>query len=339
MRRYVKRTILTLTAAACIAGGSGSALAAQQLDIIPINAPVINDVMPQTKLDLMRIYGTATSIENGRIVLENNNENADFSKIVLNISENTLILDAVSGMPTSIDDIRDNEFLYAYISPAVTKSLPPIANPEVILTSIPADFAVPSYVEIDRVEQGETGSVIVHTNEDKSYTVTDETELFPYLTFNLINKNDLMPGTKLLVWQQTAMAEGTVEAASAPAKMMVFPYSYSGYVELNQDGISINGTALELEEGEQPYADNGRLMVPFRKTVEALGYEIKWDNDTRGIQVVKGDTKLYSFTARGTEVSQGEDTYTLHEAAALSNGVSFIALEDLIYLNDAKLAK
>jgi len=339
MRRYVKHTILTLTAAACIAGGSGSALAAQQLEIVPIHASVINDIMPQTKLDLMRIYGTATSIENGRIVLENSNENADFSKIVLNISDNTLILDAVSGMPKSIDDIRDYEFLYAYISPAVTKSLPPIANPEVILASIPADFAVPSYVEIDRVEQGEAGSVIVHTNEDKSYTVTDDTELFPYMTDNLINKHDLKPGAKLLVWQQSAMAEGTQETASATVKMMVFPYAYSGYITLNQEGLSINGTTLELKEGEQPYAENGRLMVPFRKTVEALGYEIKWDNETRGIQVVKGDTKLYSFTARGTEVLQGEDTYTLHEAAALSNGVSFIAIEDLIYLNGAKLEK
>lgn len=313
-------------------------MASQSHEIVPISS-VLYEIMPQKQLDLHRIYGTATIIEDGRIFLENNNADAAFNQVVLNVSENTMILDAVSGLPKSIKDIRENEMLYAYISPVMTMSLPPITNPELILTSIPADFAVPSYEEIDRVEQGEEGSVVVHTNNDKTYTVTDDTVLFPYLTRNIVTKHSLNPGTKLLVWQQPAIDTGDQEAAPTSTKMMVFPYSYSAYAEASLHNVVINGEALELVEGEQPYVENGRLMIPFRKFVEALGFQIEWDPASSGIRVVNGDVELYSFTAGGTEVVQGEFTHTLREAATVLNGVSFMAIEDLIHLNNVKLAQ
>ncbi|MBH5318430.1 copper amine oxidase N-terminal domain-containing protein [Paenibacillus sp. GSMTC-2017] len=333
MKKYMKRTLCTLTVVACLSGGA-SVFAANSPEIVPINAPLY-EIMQQNKLDSFRIYGNATSIEKGRIVLENNNENTEFPKVVLQISEQTLILDAVTGLPKSIDDIRENETVYAYVGPAMTMSLPPITSAEVLLTGIPADFAVPTFEEIDSVEQGENGTVKVKTNRDVTHTITDETELTPYLTKNIITKHHLVPGTKMLVWKSSTLTEVSAEST----KMMVFPYSYEGYVKPSLDGVSINGEALKLADNEKPYLANGRLMLPFRQFVEALGYNIKWDGETNGIKVMDGDKELYSFTARGTELVQGEDKHTLFEAAAVKNGVTFMSADDLIHFNGAKLAE
>ncbi|MCU6712115.1 copper amine oxidase N-terminal domain-containing protein [Paenibacillus sp. J5C_2022] len=362
MKKYMKRSVVTLTAVACIAGGA-SAMAANGPVAVPISAPVeavpisapveavpisapLYEIIQQNMLESLRIYGTATSIEEGRIMLENNNENAEFDKIVVSVGEDTLILDAVTGLPMSIDDIRENETLYAYVGPAMTMSLPPISGAELVLANIPADFKVPEFAEIDRVEEGEDGSVIVHTNRDTTYTVTDDTKLFPYLTKNIVTKHHLIPGTKLLVWEPAVMGEqaegeaGEQEEAAA-LKMMVFAYGYSGTAEVGLDGLTIRGEAQELSEDEQPYVENGRLMLPFRQFVEALGYEIQWDEETSGITVLNGDRELYSFTARGTEVKVGdeEETRVLFEAAAVANGVSFMSADDLLFLNNVKLVE
>ncbi|MFD0960739.1 stalk domain-containing protein [Paenibacillus chungangensis] len=361
MKKYMKRSIVTLTAVSCIAGGA-SAMAANvvavpisaPIEAVPISAPVeavpinapLYEIAQQKMLESLRIYGTATSIEEGRIMLENNNENAEFDKIVVNVGEDTLILDAVTGLPMSIDDIRENETVYAYVGPAMTMSLPPMSGAELVLANIPADFRVPAYEEIDRVEEGEDGSVIVHTNRDTTYTVTDDTELFPYLTRNIVTKHHLIPGTKLLVWEPAVMgeqAEGEAgeQEEAASLKMMVFAYGYSGTAEVGLDGMTIKGEALELSEDEQPYVENGHLMLPFRQFVEALGYEIEWNEETRGITVLNGEKELYSFTARGTEVKLGneEETRTLFEAAAVENGVSFMTADDLLFLNNVKLVE
>ncbi|REK77652.1 copper amine oxidase N-terminal domain-containing protein [Paenibacillus paeoniae] len=343
MKKYVKNTICALTAVACLTGGA-SAFANQEPQIVPISAPIVPistpayEIMQQKWMDSISVYGTVTFLEDGRIMLENNNENAKFDKIILNVSEDTLILDAVSGLPKSVKDIRENEIIYAYVGPAMTMSLPPMTNAELLLTSIPADFAVPTYEEIDSVKHEENGSVTVHTNRDGKYIVTDDTVLFPYLTKNIVTKHDLVPGAKLLVWKQSVKAEGAEEAAES-VKMMVFPYSYNGFVQAGLEDVAVNGEALELADGEQPYVANGRLMLPFRQVVEALGYTIEWKAETNSIKVLKGDQEQYAFTARGKEVTKGEEPYELLEAAALKNGVTFMAADDLLLLSGAKLVE
>lgn len=344
MKRYVKHTICALTAVACLTGGASAFASEAPQQIVPISAPIVPisapayEIMQQKWMDSIIVYGTATFLEDGRIMLENNNDNAQFDKIILNVSEDTLILDAVSGLPKSIKDIRENEIIYAYVGPAMTMSLPPMTHAELLLTSIPADFAVPTYEEIDNVKQEENGNVVVHTNRDATYTVTDDTELFPYLTKNIVTKHNLKPGTKLLVWKQIVQGEGAEEAAES-TKMMVFSYSYNGYVQAGLENLYVNDEKLELAASEQPYVANGRLMLPFRQVAEALGYTLEWNAETSSIKVLKGDQEQYSFAARGTEVLKGEDTYTLTEAAALKNGVTFMAADDLLLLSGAKLVE
>ncbi|MDQ6419399.1 copper amine oxidase N-terminal domain-containing protein [Paenibacillus sp. LHD-117] len=359
MKTTMKKAFVTLTAVSCLACGASLA-AAQPLEIVPISAPITGEIIPisapingevvpisapnyviahQNKLAPVRVYGQAASIEENRITLENNNENAEFPSIVLNIGENTRILDAVDGLPIALEDIRENETLYAYVGPAMTMSLPPISNAELIIAGIPADFAVPSYAEVESVKKGADGSVVLKTNQDSEVTVTKETTLLPFLTKNIITVDMLRPGSKVLVWEQAPAADGE-QASPAARKVVAFPYEYAGYVEADLDGIAVNGEALVLSEAEATYAKDGQLMLPLRKLAEALGYEIKWDAKTSGIEVLSGDSVLYSFTARGSEVTTADgETRDLLAASVVKGGVTFLAADDLIELNGVKIVK
>lgn len=361
MKTTMKKAFVTLTAVSCLACGASLA-SAQPVQIIPISAPIQGEVVPisapigeeivpisapayeiaqQHKLASIRVYGQAAQIEENRITLENEDENAEFPSIVLNISEDTRILNAVDGLPVKLADIRENETVYAYVGPAMTKSLPPISNAELILVGIPADFAVPTYAEVESVEKNEAGQVVVNTNREESFVVGEDTAIFPFLTKNIVTVDDIRPGTKLLAWPQ-AMLDGSKPVADGKlaTKIMLFAYDYKGFAEVGLDKLAINGEAIAIAESEQPYVQNGQLMLPFRKFVEALGLEIKWDGESRNITVLNGDATEYSFKAGASQVDNGgEEPYELREASSVKDGVTFVAADDLFELNGVKYVK
>jgi hypothetical protein len=361
MKTSMKKAFVTITAVSCLACGASLA-SAQPMQIMPISAPIQGEVVPisapiggevvpisapayeiaqQHKLSSIRVYGQAAQIEENRITLENGGENAEFPSIVINISEDTRILNAVDGMPVKLADIRENESVYAYVGPAMTKSLPPITNAELILVGIPADFAVPSYVEVESVETGESGQVVVNTNRDESFVVGKDTSIFPFLTKNIVTVDDIRPGTKLLAWPQATLdGSKPAEDGKLATKVMLFAYDYKGFAGVGLDKLTINGESIELGASEQPYVQNGQLMLPFRKFVEAIGLEINWDGESRSITVLNGDTSVYSFKAGGSEVENGgEEPQELREASFVKDGVTFVAADDLFELNGVKYVK
>lgn len=358
MKTTMKKAFVTLTAVSCLTCG-GSLAAAQPItavpisapiegEIIPISAPINGDILPisatdyviaqQNKLAPIQVNGQAASIEGNRITLENSNEDAQFPAIILNIGENTRILNAVDGLPMKLEDISENDTLYAYVGPTMTLSLPPIAGAELILAGIPADFAVPSYAEIESIEKGEEGRVVLKTSQEEDVILAEDTQLLPFLTKNIITVDHLKPGTKVLVWNEAAAEDG--EETAAASKVVAFPYEYVGYVQADLSGITVSGEKLELSESEAPYVNEGQLMLPLRKLAEALGYEIKWNPETSGIEVLSGDSVLYSLTARGSEVTPaGGEARDLTAASVVANGVTFLSADDLIELNNVKILK
>lgn len=361
MKSTMKKAFVTLTAVSCLACGASFA-SAQPLQIMPISAPIQGEVVPisapiggefvpisapayevaqQYRLPSIRVYGQAAHIDENRITLENENEDAEFPSIVLNIGEDTRILNAVDGMPAKLSDVRENEMVYAYAGPAMTRSLPPISNAELILVGIPADFAVPTYAEVEGVEKNEAGQTVVSTNREESFVVSEDTAISPFLTKNIVTVDDIRPGTKLLAWPQATLDGSKPAADGMPAaKMMLFAYDYKGYAEVGLDRLAINGEAIQLGENERPYVQNDRLMLPFRKFVETAGFEIKWDGESRNITVLNGDTEAYSFTAGSSQVENGgEEPYGLREASYVKDGVTFVAADDLYELNGMKYVK
>lgn len=154
------------------------------------------------KMEAVRIYGPVTHMEDGRLSIDNRSGVSAEGEIILNISqESTLILDAVSGTPLTLEDIQDGETIYAYIGPAMTMSLPPMTNAAIIFANIPADFKVPDYVEADSVITDAGSSQTVLTASDGTeYILAEDCDIFPYLTRNIVTLDDLTQGKKVVVW-------------------------------------------------------------------------------------------------------------------------------------------
>ena len=180
-------------------------------------------------------------------------------------TEGVAILDAVSGEQVDAKSIKDGSTVYAWLGAqtAVAMSLPPQVTPELLLVNVPADYKVPQYDVIVRSD-GLTGLGIpnrsgmsVTLSDGTVYQVWQDAQVKPYLTRNRVTYQDLLPGTRVLVW---------ADDKGQASKIIVFPYEYKGSVSLDGYGrLYVSGVAVvEPSALRRPYGDE-RLYVPIRK--------------------------------------------------------------------------
>lgn len=183
-------------------------LIAMALCMIPLGSVEIAAQTPMIMTEednAVMVYGTP-SIEENQIFLKNSNEAATYSEIILNITDTTRILDAVTLEEKTLADINEKEIIYAYTSPVMTRSLPPISNAEYILINIPADFGIPSYENIqENLNVGKANGTIEVLNDERVYitnkdpngigdiilNVSSKTKIYDVQNKNLINVNDI----------------------------------------------------------------------------------------------------------------------------------------------------
>jgi len=162
----------------------------------------VEDMNGQDALQSLRIYGPVTKQEDGRLSIDNQSDMSISGEIILNVSEEyTYILDAVTGLPLKEEVIKDGDTIYVYIGPAMTMSLPPMTNADVIFANIPADAKVPDYIEVQSlVTDAATSKSVLTAADGTEYTVESDCNIFPYLTRNIVTLDDLTQGRKCVVW-------------------------------------------------------------------------------------------------------------------------------------------
>ena len=314
----------------------------EKTNTIIINGePVV--VYALNSLGLVMQYGTVTVAGEGdeaRVVLMGVNDDGEqYAKIILNRNDNTLIINAVTGMPVAFEDIKEDEVAYAYVSPVMALSMPPQAMAEVILVGIPADYAVPSYVEIETVTVNDDATVTVVTSDGKTVVITEETALSPYLTRQVVTAEMLRPGQKLLVWFETDVRNNTVTTTAN--KVIAFNFSYQGSIFIDADGVVyLNGEAVRFDRMAMPYVDGETYMLPFRKMVESIGYTVTWDDETKSVTVSRDDEVVYSFAAGDGIVTMADGT----ERVLTKNfdgdaGVIFASVDDIVFLHNMKFVR
>lgn len=145
------------------------------------------------------VYGTIHR-EGERILLTGVNGDTNLDELVLNISEETRILDAVNGFPVAEESLAEGEVVYAYISQAMALSLPPQSHASLILCQIPADFGAPLFETAFRLTALDASSFLLTTVRGNEYIIDGSTVLLPYLTRNMVTAADLTAGRTFLVW-------------------------------------------------------------------------------------------------------------------------------------------
>ena len=109
---------------------------------------------------------------------------------------------------------------------------------------------------------------------------------------------------------------------------------YDTFGKLIEKNIIINDETLK----DSPTVVNGNLMVPLRETLETLGYEVKWNNDTRSVDIQKSN--------QWTAVKINENRYfknrmahqPLSHAPVIIDGSTYIPVEFLNVILDLGLS-
>ena len=194
---------------------------------------------PQT----VKFYGTVTrpeGSEGDQLLMNAAIEGVEGQQeVILNISEETLILDAVDGLPIKLEDIKDGDMVYSYMSPAMTASLPPQSFAYMILANIPADYRVPALEEVKKLTVNEDGSAVVEAVSGTVYQVPADCELLPYLTRNMVAVQDLTEGVNFLVWSELG-EDGKEETAS---KIVIFQKGQLAFDALEETEAEAADTA------------------------------------------------------------------------------------------------
>ncbi|NEW08303.1 DUF4163 domain-containing protein [Paenibacillus sp. SYP-B3998] len=104
---------------------------------------------------------------------------------------------------------------------------------------------------------------------------------------------------------------------SLPANLIVKPKP--------ADSTQANPTVkLELQAADSFNNTDGIAMVPFRQVAEALGYKVKWNQDTRSAELNKG--------TQWTSVTVGKDAYFFARMAPVALGAAPVIQNETLYV-------
>lgn len=243
-----------------------------------------------------------------------------------------MILDAVSGESVDAKSIKGGSTVYAWLGAqtAMTMSLPPQVTPELLLVNIPADFKVPQYdiiVRANYIMKGIPGysGMAITLSDGTAYQVWEDAQITPYLTRNRVTYQDLLPGTRVLMW---------ADDSGKGSRVLVFPYAYKGGISLYNDGyLCVNGRPTVLPSAlRRPYKDE-RLYVPIRAVAEAAGYSVSLDKEF-GVTVKDGGEIVFQICP-DTDLAHGPtvaDRQSLSSPCLIANGVTYLEAGDLAHL-------
>lgn len=123
-------------------------------------------------------------------------------------------------------------------------------------------------------------------------------------------------------WDQSKALEGeqTPKQVEAPAT--------------NAIKVMVNGK--EVTSDVAPFIENDRTLVPVRMISEALGVEVKWDNDRRQVQIQSGDVQATLTIGEAKIVKNGEDI-VIDQPAQIKDSRTFVPIRAIAELLDAKV--
>lgn len=278
----------------------------------------------------VQVCGKITWQESGCFLLESGRKDDPYSEILVHLSENTPIVDAVSGLPLDAAAVKDGETVCAWVGPAMTMSLPPQASAAAAAAHIPADGAAPQYYEITGLDQ--TVTIAIYPAPPRTEVnlpvagggtlrIPVSAQISPWLTKNIVTLDDLTPGSRILVWRD---ANGEV------SRVLLLPSQYRGWLSWDETGRgSINGTPLS-KTGK---VVDDEVLLPLREVAEALGLTVFWEK-TSGANVCTPEGLLLAvMPGRGSaEVGAAGNFEELLGPCVLEKGITYLCAEDLARL-------
>lgn len=147
-------------------------------------------------------FGTVESIEKdeaGSVISISltSEENGDY---VMNVTDNTVWVDAVEKVKASQEDLTEGETIYVYHSPVSTRSLPPQSEASAVVLNVPQDIAVGVYHEVEEVTTTENDTRLLTNNGGLYLIISDETAVKDYETGEVADISAVAEGDRVIAW-------------------------------------------------------------------------------------------------------------------------------------------
>lgn len=201
----MRKNIKQLMAAGCCAAFlvTGGALSAFGGTITAGESQKTEQTQPEQTVapEFVGVWGPVLRVTEDRIYINNLSDNTMKGEVAITISsEHSRVVEAVNGYPVALGELSEGDFIYAYLGPAMTLSLPPIANGKMIICKAPADFKVPEYIRVTAAEKQEDGSVKITGSNGNTYLAPADATILPYLTRQIVRLKDVTTDSTCLIW-------------------------------------------------------------------------------------------------------------------------------------------
>ena len=193
-------------------------------------------------------FGTVESIEKdegGNVISISltSEENGDY---VMNVTENTVWVDAVEKVKASQEDLTEGETIYVYHSPVSTRSLPPQSEAFAVVLNVPQDIAVGVYHEVEDIVTNGEIFTITTDNGGLYLNVTSDTQVKDYTTGESAEIGNVDRGDRIIAWYD-AVAMSYPGQANV-SDILVLPTVET--VETEADTADVDAASAPAEDAE-----------------------------------------------------------------------------------------
>ena len=332
----MKRVSRILCLAACaVMALSATAMAADvdsvESDGLDESISIVDAGGPMKVAAVGLVSGKVTKQDDGSLLMAG----LDDQETVVRLQESTPCVDAVTGLPLGMDKIQDGDELQVWVGPAMTMSLPPQVSALAVVGNIQDASAAPEYFEVFGLDQTvtiaiypapERSEVNLPTVNGDELCIPVSAQITPWLTRQNVTVDDIVPGTRVLVWRDES---GVVN------KVQMLPYTYHGYLGMRQHGEDM--MSVVVNSGDDvgmiscKWSEDDAVMVPIRAVAEAAGYKVEWVRD-KGAVVYDGDVELFSVMPGSDTAYAADGEYGLTEVCVIDSGTTYLNVMDAAHL-------
>ncbi|MCL2873430.1 MAG: copper amine oxidase N-terminal domain-containing protein [Defluviitaleaceae bacterium] len=283
------------------------------------------------------------------VIDDNNND------VILKVFEDTAIIDNLSKQRLSLADINEGDMLVAYVSNAMTMSIPPQINAHAIIANIRRNAPVARYMTIAEVQTSDEGSKQV-LSENSAYliTISDQTNILPYKTGQTVGLENVLVGKRMFAWFDV-MSLSHPAQAKADYVVILPSVEETGTIsrpitefttELKQNGhllspenysrLGIRGNIVKLYKTPL-FAKNKEIMAPVRILSNELGFEVEWNAAEKSVLIhTDYDTFRMAIGYDGYTRESDQSVAKLGIAPMLVGGITYVpvVLFDFIFENN-----
>ena len=147
------------------------------------------------------VFGVITDVGENEIIVDNQSGVSSEGEIILMIDpDHTYLLDASTGLPVDVKDVQAGDSFEAYLGDAMTMSLPPQNTPDIVFVNVPEDITMPAYAVAAEDPTETNGIWTLKATDGTVYEVTEDAQVVPYLTKNIVKMQDVQKGTACAIW-------------------------------------------------------------------------------------------------------------------------------------------